>query len=105
MPDDQPGLARVEISDSHIDLILRDAQRLLSRRVSGRNSYDASVQAVKDTLFILDFRRDRFDESKVGERLAARRTRLAGRLRSMHAITHARQFAARCPEQRVVEPR
>src|SRR5262245_17653345 len=102
MSDDQPGLARVEISDSHFDLILHDAQCFLSFRVAGPNSYDARVQAVKDTLFILDLRRDRFDESKVRERLAARRTRLAGRLRAVHAITHARQFAVSLPEQRVV---
>src|SRR5262245_35897442 len=102
MSDYQPGLARVEISDSRFDVILHDAQHLLSLRVSDRNSYDARVQAVKDTLFILDLRRDRFDESKVRKRLAARRTRLAGRLRAPHAIARARQFAVGLPEQRVV---
>src|SRR5262245_13513570 len=99
MSDYQPGLARVEFLDGHFDQILHDAQGFLTRWVSSRNSYDARVQAVKDTLFILDLRRDRFDESKVRERLTAR---LADRLRAMHAITHACQFAVGLPKQRVV---
>src|SRR5688572_29697787 len=102
MSDDQPGLARVEISDCRFDLILHVAQRLLGRRISGPSSYDARVQAVKDTLFILDLRRDRFDESKVRERLAARRARLADRLRAVHAITRARQFPVSLSEHWVV---